>query len=255
MAGKAEKRPADKPADAATGGENKRAAPAKDNSSKKSGGGDKSPDSAGAVVGKGQDLSSYQVSSQTYRFAVVCHSNQNRSMEAHNFMQKKGYNIASYGTGAQVKMPGPTPEEPNVYDFGAETYDQMYKDLEQKDTNLYTQNGLLNMLNRNRGIKERPEKWQLERKREFDVVFTCEARVFDEVVKDMESRGDSSEAVHICGFEITDNHESATVGAHHIISLAQRLEKAEDLEDEIEQVLEDYQEETGQEVWHSVGFY
>jgi len=34
-----------------------------------------------------------------------------------------------------------------------------------------------------------------------------------------------------------------------------QLEQAEDLEDEIEQVLEDFQASTGQEVLHSVGFY
>ena len=27
-------------------------------------------------------------------------------MEAHSFLQKKGFNIASYGTGAQIKIPG-----------------------------------------------------------------------------------------------------------------------------------------------------
>lgn len=36
---------------------------------------------------------------------------------------------------------------------------------------------------------------------------------------------------------------------------ALQLEKAEDLEDEIEQVLEDFQESSKQEVLHSVAFY
>ncbi len=40
------------------------------------------------------------------RFAVVCSSNMNRSMEAHAFLQKKGYDIHSYGTGDKIKIPG-----------------------------------------------------------------------------------------------------------------------------------------------------
>ena len=40
------------------------------------------------------------------RFAVVCSSNMNRSMEAHAFLQKKGYDIRSYGTGDKIKIPG-----------------------------------------------------------------------------------------------------------------------------------------------------
>ena len=41
---------------------------------------------------------------QKLRFAVVCSSNMNRSMEAHNFLQKKGYDIKSYGTGQMIKV-------------------------------------------------------------------------------------------------------------------------------------------------------
>ena len=31
--------------------------------------------------------------------------------------RRRNYQVWSYGTGAQVKMPGPKPEEPNVYEF------------------------------------------------------------------------------------------------------------------------------------------
>ena len=41
---------------------------------------------------------------QKLRFAVVCISNMNRSMEAHSFLQKKGYDIKSYGTGQMIKV-------------------------------------------------------------------------------------------------------------------------------------------------------
>lgn len=44
--------------------------------------------------------------------------------------------MQSFGTGNQVKLPGPSPDKPNVYDFNV-TYDEMYKDLWRKDPDLY----------------------------------------------------------------------------------------------------------------------
>eukprot|EP00056_Hartaetosiga_gracilis_P022089 m.28154 g.28154 ORF g.28154 m.28154 type:complete len:260 (-) comp9440_c0_seq1:127-906(-) len=194
--------------------------------------------------------------SRRLRFAVVCSSNQNRSMEAHNFMQRRGFNIKSYGTGSCVKLPGPTITQPNCYEFDSISYDEMYKDLEKKDKQLYTANGILSMLDRNRGIKHHPEKFQRALSERFDVILTCESRVFDEVMKDMEDRGSSSgETVHVCNLDIQDNHDSATVGAHYLVKLSEALEESEDLDDEIEEIVEKFQEDTEQDVMHTVAFY
>ena len=89
-------------------------------------------------------------------------------MEAHNFLQKKGifflgksnfeykvflgYNIQSYGTGNMIKIPGKSEREPNSYPFGT-TYDFIYDDLKTKDQELYTKNGMLHIMERNRRIK------------------------------------------------------------------------------------------------------
>ena len=70
-----------------------------------------------------------------FRVAVICSSNQNRSMEAHAVLKKKGFNVRSFGSGNQVKLPGPSPNQPNVYDFSV-TYEQMYQDLQTKDKSL-----------------------------------------------------------------------------------------------------------------------
>lgn len=73
------------------------------------------------------------------RYAMVCSSNQNRSMEAHFIMKKQGFDVSSYGTGAHVKLPGPSISKPNVYEFGT-PYKQMFDELRRKDPELYPLN-------------------------------------------------------------------------------------------------------------------
>ena len=52
------------------------------------------------------------------------------------FFSKKGFRVRSFGSGTHVKLPGSSPDKPNIYDFNT-TYDEMYKDLMAKDRNLY----------------------------------------------------------------------------------------------------------------------
>lgn len=70
------------------------------------------------------------------RYAMVCSSNQNRSMEAHSLLKREGFDVGSYGTGQHVKLPGPSLREPNVYDFGT-PYKHMFDELRRKDPELY----------------------------------------------------------------------------------------------------------------------
>jgi len=75
------------------------------------------------------------------------------------------------------------------------------------------------MLDRNRRIKPRPERFQLS-KDKFDILITCEERVYDQVIECMESRTkEDNQPAHLINIDIQDNHEEATVGSFLICEL------------------------------------
>uniref|UniRef100_A0A673TXB1 RNA polymerase II subunit A C-terminal domain phosphatase SSU72 n=1 Tax=Suricata suricatta TaxID=37032 RepID=A0A673TXB1_SURSU len=188
------------------------------------------------------------------RLAVVCSCNQNRSMEAHYLLSKRGFNVRSFGTAAVVRLPGPAPDQPNVYDFHT-TYDQMYHDLLGKDRYLYRQNGILEMLDRNRRIKPRPERFQ-NCQDVFDLIVTCEERVYDQVVEELNSREQvTCQPVHVINVDIEDNLKEATVGAFLICRLCRSLQRSADMENEMDAVLQQFEAMSGKAFLHTVCFY
>ncbi|CAH1758083.1 8970_t:CDS:2 [Entrophospora sp. SA101] len=175
-------------------------------------------------------------------FAVVCASNQNRSMEAHHVLSKRGFSVSSYGTGSAVRLPGPSIDKPNIYQFGT-PYEYMYQDLFMKDP-------------KNRKIKLAPEQWYTNAKENFDVIITCEERCFDAIY--LVDRGEERNIpVHVINIDIKDNHEDAMLAGRAILQLAQTIdnEKSKDLDQEITNIIEEWQQKFKYELLHCVGYF
>ncbi|KAG5535819.1 hypothetical protein RHGRI_023549 [Rhododendron griersonianum] len=191
-----------------------------------------------------------------FRYAMVCSSNQNRSMEAHFVLKREGFDVSSYGTGAHVKLPGPSLREPNVYDFGT-PYKHMFEDLRRKDPELYKRNGILPMLKRNLAVKLAPQRWQ-ENAADgiFDVVFTFEEKVFDMVVEDLHNRDHVlMKPVLIINLEVKDNHEEAAIGARLTLVLCQEIEATEFWEDSIDEIVANFEKQHRRKLLYSISFY
>jgi len=175
-------------------------------------------------------------------------------MEAHNFLAKRGFNVKSFGSGNAVKLPGSAPDKPNIYDFST-TYHEMYQDLVKKDKTLYTQNGILHMLDRNRRIKPRPERFQ-NTTLVFDLIFTAEERVYDQCVESLETRASNNEQmVHLINLDIQDNHEEATIGAFIICDIVQMLAESDDMDNDISDILTSVEARCKRQILHTVCWY
>ncbi|CAN6468897.1 unnamed protein product [Victoria cruziana] len=190
------------------------------------------------------------------RHAMVCSSNQNRSMEAHSLLKREGFDVSSYGTGAHVKLPGPSLREPNVYEFGT-PYKQMFDDLRRKDPELYKRNGILPMLRRNSSVKLAPQRWQENAlDGTFDVVLTFEEKVFDMVLEDLHNReGLLMKPVLVINLDVKDNHEEAAIGGRLALDLCQELEAVDSWEDNIDDILAAFERQHRRKLLYSIAFY
>ncbi|KAI8866246.1 RNA polymerase II subunit A C-terminal domain phosphatase SSU72 [Ramicandelaber brevisporus] len=137
----------------------------------------------------------------------------------------------------------------------------MYHQLLEQNQKLYTRNGLLRMLDRNRRIKKAPQRWQ-ESTDVFDVIITCEERCWRAVMEDLlmrsmisEQVGELGRPVHVVNVDIKDNHTDAALGGKLILEIAKSLEEADDLNGQISDILNSVQESTHHPLLHSIAFY
>ncbi|KAJ2734050.1 RNA polymerase II subunit A C-terminal domain phosphatase [Coemansia sp. BCRC 34962] len=184
----------------------------------------------------------------------------NRSMEGHFQLKKHGYNVQSYGTGAQVRLPGPTQANANSYNFGT-PYAHINNDLRTQakgDANIhnhYSRLGLFAMIDRNMTVKTAPEKFQ-EEQISYDVIFTCEERVFELVCEELLNRaGVKSRPVHVINIEIEDSHKSSLKGGDTIVELARCIVASKDLERDMDGIIEDVQRRMTHRLLYTVAFY
>ncbi|EJW70048.1 hypothetical protein WUBG_19045, partial [Wuchereria bancrofti] len=79
------------------------------------------------------------------------------------------------------------------------------------------------MLDRNRRIKDMPQKFQ-HFSGKFDVIICLEERVYDQIVEDLQTRDtNEGDSVHVINIDIQDNHEEATIGALFVYDLCLRF--------------------------------
>lgn len=190
------------------------------------------------------------------KFAMVCASNMNRSMDAHNLFKSEGLEVESYGVGSQVKIPGPSASEPNVYKFGT-PYKAIYDELKSKDQALYERNGLLKLLDRNLKVKTAPERWQENHEKRFDVVITFDDVVFDKLLDDVQGREQElMKSFLVINMAVKDNPTEAAKASPLALQLCKKLQECEDdWEDDIEEIMEEFSNETGRKPFYTICFY
>jgi RNA polymerase II subunit A C-terminal domain phosphatase SSU72 len=112
------------------------------------------------------------------------------------------------------------------------------------------------MLKRNMGIKEKPERWQDNSdKEEFDVVVCFEERVFDLVLADMREKNAKGVPVLVINLDVRDSHEDAVNAAPMALKLCEMIEKCEDWECEIDEIVDEFEAECGVRPLYSVMYY
>ena len=195
-----------------------------------------------------------QVTNFDYDIAVICRSNQNRSMSAHEKLKQCGYNVKSYGTGQYSVLPAIG--RPMCFNFGVpylEMERQLPSDTQHKA--FYTKHKVYKMLERNAKIKEAPERFQTCGN-EFDLIFALDKDVFEEVVDFFYKRNRTSgKLCYIFYLHIEDSFESAEKAASEIVEFLKVLERAGDWTVTLDNVLKSFNNRSNTKIVHVLQMY
>lgn len=163
--------------------------------------------------------------------------------------------VESYGTGTQVRLPGRSAMEPQVFKFGSR-YEDMFKSLAATDSDeaFFLQNGVLGLCRRGSSVKQCPQRWQDTSNADItkhDVAIAFEERIFDAVVEDLQTREPTEEfePIHVICLDTKDNPHEAKIQGRIALELCWLLEKVaakvgkEAFCSEIPEILEEFQAE------------
>ncbi|EOB12435.1 RNA polymerase II subunit A C-terminal domain phosphatase ssu72 [Nosema bombycis CQ1] len=172
------------------------------------------------------------------KIAVVCAMNQNRSMEAHKVLLEAGFQVDSYGTNKNIKIPGESIDKPNVYPFGV-SYLEIYEDLKNNNEIFYERIGMLKMLKRNMKIKEKALNYYQCNNVIYDLVITAEEKCFTSIFNEINYK-------FLINFDIKDNLLDASEGAQEILKFVKNVAELKGgFEEKVKGALEKYTETTG----------
>ncbi|KAF1328688.1 Rna polymerase ii subunit a cterminal domain phosphatase, partial [Globisporangium splendens] len=181
-------------------------------------------------MNKQQDTNSNEAQRRPM-FAMICVNNVNRSTAAHDHLQAAGLRVCSYGAGRCVSLPGATSTTPRVFEF-ATPYERMHATLQRENSELFTRNGVLQMLERDIATKPCPERWQsLSNKQlqQIDVVVCLDYRVFLTVLEDLSMRirlSFKKKRLHVICLDVEDTPDDAVHGGQFALSLCQEIDDA-----------------------------
>ncbi|KAF1785811.1 RNA polymerase II subunit A [Phytophthora cactorum] len=187
-------------------------------------------------------------------FAMLCANNVNRSTEAHDHLHAAGLRVCSFGAGNRVRFPGPSRDDPRIYEFFT-PYETMYRELKTESAELFKRNGVLSMLERDMLTKKCPQRWQdlsVKELQGLDVVLCFDDRIFEIVLEDLQLRGAAQPTrseptmawrpLHLLCLDTKDTPEHAKVGGSLALDYVKRwIDVLNSLDDGIIDAIQDFE--------------
>jgi RNA polymerase II subunit A C-terminal domain phosphatase SSU72 len=176
-------------------------------------------------------------------------------MAAHQTLLRNNFQVDSYGTNSHISMPGPRERGNNIFDFGT-TYAEIVANLEEQNHPFYTERGLIEMIQRDQTIKEKPERFSstFDNKKFFDVIFTYERSILDKVIAEFQTNGNITfQLCHVINIETLDDNQHAISSAGTTLTLTKQICALPNLTDDLEDLLQNV-DKKGELAFHVVSY-